>query len=88
MIGISKLDPDKDVGRWVEYKDFRGVEKGRIKFWTDKYVFVVYKCADQWHRFADFTAAATRPEDLNFIAAPDLSQAKELIWKSSRFKSN
>lgn len=78
MIEISRLVPDKDIGRWVEYKDFRGVEKGRIKFWTDKYVFVVYKCDHQWHRFLNFTAAATDPQDLNFISAPDLGQAKEL----------
>ena len=67
MIEISRLDPDKDVGKWVEYKDFRGVEKGRIKSWSRDVIFVVYRCNNEWHRFTDFTGVATSPEDLNFV---------------------
>ena len=67
MIDISKLKK-KDVGRFVEYRGGASErEKGRIKSWNDKFIFVVYKCDNQWSRFQDFTAAATSPEDLHFI---------------------
>jgi hypothetical protein len=69
MINIAELKPDKDVGRWVQYKDFRGTENGRIKSWNDEFIFVVYHCDNQWHRFRDFTGAATNPEELTFISA-------------------
>lgn len=56
------------VGRWVEYTDGMGnKERGRIKSWNDQYVFVVYKCNNEWDRFQDFTGCATNPEDLIFI---------------------
>jgi len=67
MIDISKLGK-KDIGRFVEYRSFGYKnEKGRIKSWNEKFIFVVYKCDNQWRRFQDFTAAATRPENLYFI---------------------
>lgn len=54
-----------DIGRWVEYRGGAGeVERGRIKSWNDSYIFVVYKCNDEWDRFQDFTGVSTRPEDL------------------------
>jgi len=67
MIDISKLRK-KDIGRFVEYRS-SGYEneKGRIKSWNDKYIFVVYKCDNQWNRFQDFTSVATLPELLYFI---------------------
>ena len=73
MIEISRLDGDKDVGKWVRYRDAHFPEQseiGRISSWNDRTVFVVYKCDNQWHRFKDFTAAGTNPEDLDFIKAP------------------
>jgi len=67
MIDISKLKK-KDIGRFVEYRS-PGYEneKGRIKSWNERFIFVVYKCDNQWNRFQDFTAQATTPENLYFI---------------------
>jgi len=68
-IKIEEL-ADDDVGRYVLYATddpHRTTEKGRIKSWNDKYVFVVYSCGGEWERFQDFTAEATRPEDLIFL---------------------
>lgn len=67
MIKISELKPS-DIGRWIKYHDgVGGIEQGRIKSWNDKYIFVVYKCDNQWDRFEDFTAAATMPYDLEWM---------------------
>jgi len=65
MINIKELTKDH-VGKWVKYTgNFGGpIERGRIKSWNNKFIFVVYKCADQWDRFKDYTGCATRPEDL------------------------
>lgn len=65
MINISELK-EEDVGRWVIYNGFNR-EEGRIKSWNGLYIFVVYKCDNQWDRFQDFTAAATDPEDLDWL---------------------
>lgn len=75
MIDIQKLN-ESDKGRWVWYKPAVGdFEKGRIKSWGDKYVFVVYKCAGKWSDFKNYTAAATKPEDLDFIRHQDHCKA-------------
>lgn len=67
MIDIKQLT-NEDIGRWVVYTPTAGdPEKGRIKSWNDKFVFVVYKCDFQWDRFQDFTGCATDPEDLEFV---------------------
>jgi len=68
MVDIKELT-EKDIGKWVSYTgNFDGtIEKGKIKSWNDKYIFVVYKCANEWDRFKEYTAAATRPEDLEFM---------------------
>jgi len=67
MIRIEDLTL-KDIGKWVVYNDgFRPPEKGRIKGWNNKYIFVVYNCNGAWDRFQDFTGVATRPEDLDFF---------------------
>lgn len=69
MIDRSSLT-ESDIGRWVEYHGYDGwIEKGRIKSWNDKYIFVVYKCNGEWCRFQDFTGTATSPEDLFFSEA-------------------
>ena len=65
MIYIETLK-NEDVGRWVTYDDNFKKEVGRIKSWNEKFIFVVYKCADQWDKFKDYTANATSPEDLNW----------------------
>ena len=48
------------VGKWVVYQN----EKGRIKSWNSKFVFVVYKCADDWDNFENYTGCATKRSDL------------------------
>ena len=63
MIRIKDLTPD-DVGKWVVYNSFNSKELGRIKSWNDQFIFVVYKCDGQWLNFTNYTACATKPEDL------------------------
>ncbi len=64
MISIASLtEPDR--GRWVCYNKR---ERGRIKDWNDEFIFVVYHCDDQWDKFYRYTAAATMPEDLEFVS--------------------
>lgn len=68
MINIKKLTKE-DVGRWIEYTGGAGEkEQGRLRSWNDDYVFVVYKCDNQWDCFMDFTAASTSPADLVFLS--------------------
>jgi hypothetical protein len=61
MIEPSRLTA-ADIGRFVIYLPSR--TKGRIKSWNHEFVFVVYSPDGNWDRFEDYTAAATRPEDL------------------------
>ena len=63
----------QDVGRWVLYNDGHGkLEKGRIKSWNDKFIFVVYKCDNQWDRFTEYTGCATDPNDLVFTTMDEV----------------
>lgn len=67
MIDLAQLTKN-DIGKWIEYRGRGGeVERGRIKSWNDKFIFVVYRCNNEWHKFQDFTGAATNPEDLVFL---------------------
>jgi hypothetical protein len=69
VIDIAKLTQE-DVGRWVTYTDGSGsTERGKIKSWNDSGVFVVYNANDNWDgdHWKDYTAAHTRPEDLEFV---------------------
>lgn len=67
MIDLVKLTKG-DVGRWVEYTPGHGAkERGRLKSWNEKFIFVVYKCDNEWKRFKDYTGAATWPKDLRFV---------------------
>lgn len=67
MITINKLQ-NSDVGKWVEYRGSGGeIEKGRIKSWNDKFIFVVYKCGENWDNFENYTGQATKEKDLFFI---------------------
>jgi len=66
MIEIESLK-ESDVGRWVEYcPAFGKRQKGRIKSWNNKFVFVVYHCDDNWNDYQNYTAAATLPDALSF----------------------
>ena len=77
MINIAELTK-KDIGRWVLYEGHAGEEeKGRIKSWNDKYIFVVYKCNHEWDRFQDFTGAATNPIQLRFTTKGELFKKVE-----------
>ncbi len=62
---------ESDKGRWVEYAENPGVERGRIKRWTENYIFVVYHCDDQWDKYDQYTAAATNPNALRFIESEE-----------------
>ena len=79
MINIEKLQ-QKDFGRWVIYKDYAGnEEKGKIKSWNDKVIFVVYSCNNEWYRFYDFTGCATAPKNLCFFEEEKPKKLKTLF---------
>ncbi len=66
MIFIKELT-EEDIGRNVIYTDGVGEKThGRIKSWNDKWIFVVYHCADDWDNYQDYTGAATDPNDLEW----------------------
>lgn len=68
MIELHKLSRE-DIGRWVIYKDgLEKTERGKLKSWNDTFIFVVYNANENWDgdHWKDYTAAATRPEDLEF----------------------
>ena len=72
MIDIASLRKE-DIGRWVLYTASYGDnEKGKLKSWNDKYIFVVYKCAGRWDDYQNYTAAATEPEDLRFTTLEEV----------------
>ncbi|MBE3036995.1 MAG: hypothetical protein IMZ70_07960 [Candidatus Atribacteria bacterium] len=66
IITLSELT-EKDKGRWVLCKL---KEVGRIKSWNDLWVFVVYHCDGQWDNYTNYTATATKPEELTFTRLP------------------
>jgi len=51
MIPIASLT-DADQGRWVIYHAMPGhLERGRIKSWTNQFIYVVFHCPDdQWDK--------------------------------------
>ena len=64
MIDIEKLSP-ADIGRWVTYCIRPpATERGRIKSWSQKFIYVVFHCGGNWDHYADYTAAPTLPEHL------------------------
>ena len=65
-IDINKLT-EEDIGRKVIYKTPYKEETGILKSFNKYYVYVVYNCGDDWSNYKDYTAAATMPEDLDFI---------------------
>lgn len=61
------LESELAVGRWVYYTGGYGPnQKGRIKHWRGDWVFVVYKCGDDWNNYQDYTAARTNRKYLIF----------------------
>ena len=72
MIDIAQLRKD-DIGSWVLYSVLHGAtEKGRIKSWNDKFIFVVYRCAGEWDKYQNYTGCATKPEDLRFTTLSEV----------------
>lgn len=68
MIHIEDLTKE-DLGRYVIYTDgTKEEQRGRIKSWNDRWIFVVYHCADEWDNYQDYTGAATEPGDLKFVS--------------------
>jgi hypothetical protein len=66
---LDNLKPD-DVGRWVIYTDSftKQTDKGRLKSWNDKTVFVVFKCGGDWSNFQNYTGEGCSPTDVRFEA--------------------
>jgi hypothetical protein len=65
MIDIAKLT-STDIGRWVSYSILPPhCDRGRIKGWIEKFVYVVFRCGGHWDDYADYTAAPTLPEYLD-----------------------
>ena len=85
MIFVEELTED-DKGRYVVYIDGTGEEcRGRIKSWNDKWIFVVYNCADEWDDYTNYTAAATEPSDLKF-EEPKHGENRKADDKIDRFE--
>jgi len=86
MIDISKLTKD-DVGKWVLYTDFSKTEIGKLKSWNDRFIFVVYSCNHDWNDFENYTAAATRPEDLIFSKVEPMTKG-EILYEGRDYDSS
>jgi hypothetical protein len=71
---IEHLTKD-NIGQWVRY--IPTGEEGKIKSWNDKYVFVVFKCDEQWKDYRLYTAVSCRPQDIEFVTVSkhSISQA-------------
>ena len=66
MINIVELK-EEDKGRWVIYNDgVGGKQRGCIKSWNDKWIFVVYYCDNDWYNYRNYTAVGTNPKDLTW----------------------
>lgn len=64
MIDITKL-VSKDIGRWVELTG--KAQKGRIKFFTASFIFVVFDCEDNWNKYNEYVAIPVNPDSLTFL---------------------
>ena len=68
MIELKQLSAS-EVGAWVEYRDRfdSKPDRGRIKSWNEKFIFVVYRCGGNWDEFEKYTGVATDPGDLSWV---------------------
>lgn len=58
---------DLKIGCWVYYTGGYGSnQKGRIKHFNGDWVFVVYKCDNDWNNFQKYTSARTNRKYLIF----------------------
>jgi hypothetical protein len=69
MINLASLT-DRDRGAWVQFIGFGMRQRGRIKTWNDRFIYVVYCCGGHWKDYEQYTAAPTLPEDLSFAEPP------------------
>lgn len=67
MICINDLK-EEDIGKKVVYINGVGERQlGILKSWNDTWIFVVYNCGGDWENFKNYTAAATKPTDLEWV---------------------
>jgi len=68
MIELKQLSAS-EVGAWVEYRDRfdSKPDRGRIKSWNEKFIFVVYRCGGNWGEFERYSGVATDPGDLSWV---------------------
>jgi len=67
MIELKNLTKE-DIGKGVLYINNIGIKEfGRIKSYNEKWIFVVYNCNKDWGNYQNYTAAATSPDDLEWI---------------------
>ena len=66
MVNVNELKRGDNVHYQPEhYKQSGKFENGVVKsIAPNGGVFVVYNCGGEWHRFENYTAANTSPEDL------------------------
>lgn len=85
-IDITTLQSD-DEGRWVYYIHFDGTKEiGRLSSWNENNMFVVFKCADQWVDYANYTGQSCNPNDLEW-KHEDASD-KQTVTLFRKFKSD
>lgn len=81
MIYIKNLTED-DIGKWVTYTwDIKNhiigllngnkpvVEVGKIKWWNDECIFVVFKCNNEWDNFKNYTGQACDSRNLFYSSS-------------------
>lgn len=61
----------EDIGKWAIFTynhelntKTKYIKRGKIKSFNDKFIFVVFYCDDNWHKYYDYTAEACYPENL------------------------
>ena len=60
MIDLASLT-DKDRGAWVQFTGFGMRQRGRIKTWNDRFIYVVYRSGGHSEDYEPYTAAPTLP---------------------------
>ena len=47
---------------------------------SEEFIFVVYNCAGEWDNYKDYTAAATKPNDLKFEQDKVMERKDAIEW--------
>ena len=62
---MDKFKEGDSVTYFPEYSPDKEGEKGVVKSVQDEnFVFVVYNCGGEWHKYKEYTAARTNVKDL------------------------